>query len=634
MADNKLMMKLIIEMKKTIKDVEQLAKSSKKATKDLDKQGKVAKKTSRHMKALGNHAKATSRHLRNIGFHTKSFIAALTGIGALAGIFFILGKALKEMVTNTIEGVQASAKLEAVLRATNHAIGLTKGQLDKMSLAMSQVTTFTQTSITEAQGIMATFTKLGRDTFPRAISAAADMSTMFGQTLQQSAIQLGTALNDPINGIGRLMRIGVSFSEQQKAQIKQFMIMNDVASAQGVILAELEREMGGTAEMVGTTLIGNIQQLVNAFALFFEQIGTILTLVPQFNEEIDEMVDFMYDLINTPIEVKIHKMSVAVLQFAADMINLWSVFQAVWNGISGLIMLLPALFRHPIEEVRHVFEKLAIHLEKLELQAKRAGQKLMNPFADTGDIDRQIFTKELELIGKRKEDPEFRDTLNSFMKLMGGDLDFTTQNEKMEEITAAILKANEGAMSATREQIKREEEDKKTVDANTDAVNELTKSWLKRAADLTAAIEAAGNKMDKLGFALGGALATGGSMRDIIGQAVSSTMAEIAATKAKDAFGDFLTAKFPNVSQEAGELGAGLTSLMGGLAGGLVGGLVGKLFSKKPKPVKKPIPVKVVNWGDMTQQLLKASSRRAVSPMITSGGNIGMSSTFNRDMRF
>ena len=53
-------------------------------------------------------------------------------------------------------------------------------------------------------------------------------------------------------------------------------------------------------------------------------------------------------------------------------------------------------------------------------------------------------------------------------------------------------------MSATREQIKREEEDKKTVDANTDAVNELTKSWLKRAADLTAAIEAAGNKMDKL----------------------------------------------------------------------------------------------------------------------------------------
>ena len=185
-----------------------------------------------------------------------------------------------------------------------------------------------------------------------------------------------------------------------------------------------------------------------------------------------------------------------------------------------------------------------------------------------------------------------------------------------------------------KKSFEKDKEQEKENELTMAAIQEMRDSWLGAAANLTAALESASVKMDKLGFSLGGALATGGSMRDIIGQAVSSTMAEIAATKAKDAFGDFLTAKFPNVSQEAGELGAGLTSLMGGLAGGLVGGLIGKLFSKKPKPVKKPIPVKVVNWGDMTQQLLKASSRRAVSPMITSGGNIGMSSTFNRDMRF
>jgi len=156
---------------------------------------------------------------------------------------------------------------------------------------------------------------------------------------------------------------------------------------------------------------------------------------------------------------------------------------------------------------------------------------------------------------------------------------------------------------------------------------------LSGAARITNAMEAAGIKMDKLGNSLGKAFAEGGSVREIIGNAIAQTMGNIAKKETEKSMADWVQGQFA-AGDAAGTMAQGLTSLMGGLAGGLVGGLIGKLFSKKPKPVKKPIPVKVVNWGDMTQQLLKASSRRAVSPMITSGGNIGMSSTFNRDMRF
>lgn len=81
-----------------------------------------------------------------------------------------------------------------------------------------------------------------------------------------------------------------------------------------------------------------------------------------------------------------------------------------------------------------------------------------------------------------------------------------------------------------------------------------------------------------------------------------------------------------------------ISDFLGGLAGGITGGLtqmlLGKLFGRgRKKAVEKPIPVKVVNWGDMTQELLKTSARRAVSPMITTGSNSIMSSNFGREAR-
>ena len=86
------------------------------------------------------------------------------------------------------------------------------------------------------------------------------------------------------------------------------------------------------------------------------------------------------------------------------------------------------------------------------------------------------------------------------------------------------------------------------------------------------------------------------------------------------------------------EVTESLTESMGGIGagvvGGLVSGLIGRLFRKnRTKEIDKPIPVKVVNWGDMTGQLLKAGARRNVSPMITTGGNIMMSSNFGREAR-
>ena len=128
------------------------------------------------------------------------------------------------------------------------------------------------------------------------MGSAADMSAMFGQSMQQSVIQLGTALNDPIAGVGRLMRIGVSFSEEQRKSIKLFMDQNDVMSAQKVILQELEHEFGGVAEALADTFFGRWTQLVNAIAELAGSFGQIIEKSPEVKKLLEDLRDRVNEL--------------------------------------------------------------------------------------------------------------------------------------------------------------------------------------------------------------------------------------------------------------------------------------------------------------------------------------------------
>jgi hypothetical protein len=70
--------------------------------------------------------------------------------------------------------------------------------------------------------------------------------------------------------------VGVQLTEYQKNQIKSFMEVNDVASAQKVILGELETQFGGMAEAAGDTAAGAMAQMKNALGDTAEVIGSLL----------------------------------------------------------------------------------------------------------------------------------------------------------------------------------------------------------------------------------------------------------------------------------------------------------------------------------------------------------------------
>ncbi len=208
---------------------------------------------------------------------TKKSIA---GLAKLAGGIFVAKKAFDLMLKVSQESVEAfrlqenvNIKLEAALKATSGAVGISAREMQKMSESLDTLTQESDETITATQGILVTFTNIGEKVFPQALEAALDLSTMFGTGLKESAIQLGKALNDPIAGISALSRIGIVFTQEQKDLARALAETGDIAGAQAVILDELNREFGGVALAAGQLATAGLDAYTDAMTDLKEVTG-------------------------------------------------------------------------------------------------------------------------------------------------------------------------------------------------------------------------------------------------------------------------------------------------------------------------------------------------------------------------
>lgn len=194
------------------------------------------------------------------------------------------------------ETAAAMAQVNASLASMGPVAGRTAAQLEKAANA------FEKTSLYEADQVlkdvtatMLTFGNVTGPVFDRAQQAAVDLSTKFGKDLAGSAVMVGKALQDPIKGVSALSRVGVSFTAAQKATIASLVETGQVAKAQSLILAELEKQVGGSAaaaqnadpwnklqdsfnsiaETVGTALIPIIPVLADALATVAEAFSSL-----------------------------------------------------------------------------------------------------------------------------------------------------------------------------------------------------------------------------------------------------------------------------------------------------------------------------------------------------------------------
>jgi len=205
-----------------------------------------------------------------------------------------------------LAGIQekAEAKLNAVIKSTGGVAGLTATELKKMASSLQDVTTFGDETIIGAQSLLLTFTKIGEDIFPQATETILNMAVAMETDLKSATVQLGKALNDPITGISALSRVGVQLTDTQKEQIKSFTELGDIASAQKVILGELETQFGGLAKATAQTMAGSLDQMSASVGDAGEALGELLspmvittakaikTLAERVGNVIDRFKDF------------------------------------------------------------------------------------------------------------------------------------------------------------------------------------------------------------------------------------------------------------------------------------------------------------------------------------------------------
>lgn len=251
---------------------------------------KVRDEASDTLKQVGSTVNNVGNSLKE-GFGKAAIVSGV----ALAGL---TAEAVKS-INAFQESELAVSQLEAVLKSTKGAAGITKDAALDLASSFEKVTMFSDEAVLGAESMLLTFTSIGKDVFPEATKTVLDMSQALGQDLKASSIQLGKALNDPITGVTALRRVGVQFNDTQQETIKKLVESGHLLDAQKMILKELSVEFGGSAEAAGKTFGGRLEQLKNTINNVEESLGGLLVkgLEPVINN-VQMFVDNLMPFIN------------------------------------------------------------------------------------------------------------------------------------------------------------------------------------------------------------------------------------------------------------------------------------------------------------------------------------------------
>lgn len=188
----------------------------------------------------------------------------------LAGVFAV-GAIAKGGLDELKQQAQVGAQTAAVIRSTGAAAQVSAQHVSDNAKAIEKLSGKDKEAVQAGENLLLTFRSVrnqagaGNDVFDRATTLATDLSVAWGQDLTSSAIQVGKALEDPKLGMVALRRVGITFTEDQRKVITSLEDTGQHLEAQKMILAELEKQVGGSAKAYGETLPGKLERAKNAW---------------------------------------------------------------------------------------------------------------------------------------------------------------------------------------------------------------------------------------------------------------------------------------------------------------------------------------------------------------------------------
>ena len=193
----------------------------------------------------------------------------LAGLGL--GVSF--GLVIRQTAAAVIEAEQSEARLAATLKATGNVTAFTAAQLEEMNAELVKLSTFDDEAIRNAQAQIVKFGNISGDVFSRSLRLAADYAALLGTDLTNGAQQLGRALTAPEIGLTFLERNVGKFSDATRKAIKAASDLGDTSRAQTLILDELDKRIGGTAETMNTGFTKATKDLSRSWIDMLEAFG-------------------------------------------------------------------------------------------------------------------------------------------------------------------------------------------------------------------------------------------------------------------------------------------------------------------------------------------------------------------------
>ena len=408
---------------------------------------------------------------------TEKLFKKLGGsIGAAFSVKAIIdfGKACSEQFR---EDNQAAAILKSTLEATGATAWTTFKELEEMASGLQQKTNFTASSIESMQSVLLGFRNITGETFGEATKAILDMATVMKMDLSSAAQSIGKALDDPINGMDSLKKQGFNFTAAQKQVIQSFLDVGDAASAQKIILDELNGTFGGAAEAaadystkiknsfgdlqsgigeflagfvnnkVGDTIVKGLTYLGDAFGSFHENVAFLkaikseaaynewyATLVPEKQVEaatykINELSKALNDLKDDSLGPSFRDELISSLNLRDSewdeileggdkaLEKILSERLEMWNGELEMLTAI-AKTDQEIQDKENKRLETASEIENLMLEISKNYEKLAS---DEPSVQLEKYEKELEEIKKK------RDKLSEPVKDTDGNIIDTTE---------------------------------------------------------------------------------------------------------------------------------------------------------------------------------------------------------------
>ncbi|MDN6857275.1 phage tail length tape measure family protein [Pseudomonas sp. CAN2814] len=270
--------KLADEERRLAAEVSQAKEKLSQATQELRELERQQRRTSDSASGMGqtvqNIKTGVTEATLNFGKWLVSIYLVDKALQGLAAGFGLIKDGIGAVIADGSDGEAAMAQLEASLKSTGNAAGLTSEKLLEMAEGLRDASMLSTEEIVSAETRLLSYTDILAKEFPDALQVTIDQAERLGISVEQSAETVGKALQSPSDAMAALGRQGFKLEAGQKELMQQLEATGRKAEAQRIILDMMSEAYGGAAAAAKyKTFQGLWKSITDQFGDFAGMVG-------------------------------------------------------------------------------------------------------------------------------------------------------------------------------------------------------------------------------------------------------------------------------------------------------------------------------------------------------------------------